>query len=703
MAFKETIETEERGETVIYIITESVSPLTQTIRTLGLNGPQREQYLSMGLNQVVSALSFLNNDCKLIHGNVCSAAIVVTDALDWKLHGFDLVTESAWQGGMGVEVPLTAASWMVAAQYKPGEVAKSDWEAVRGGPAWAVDAWGLGCFIQEIYSGSSLARMEDLRTTDNIPQTLLPYYQRLLASAAPKRLNSAKILESGVLKSKLGDTMAFLENLALKDSMEKDTFFKRLPSSLPSIPEPVAQRKLLPLLASALEFGGAPPVALGALLTIGEGMTEEERGKQVVPILTKLFASHDRGIRRGLLENIASFGHALPASLVEEQIYPNVQSGFGDSNPYLRELTLKSMVVLGPKISAKTLNQSLLKHLAKLQVDEEPAIRANTTVLLGNLAPQMADGTRKKVLLNAFTRALKDPFPPARAAGLRAVLATNEYHSAEDIAARAIPMIGPLCIDPVQEVRASALQCLEKFLTALQKHSRELDVKAEAAGASAAASGGIGSSSAGAGGAGSSLLTGFGWAVSSLVSKAGPGEGGPPVTTAAASASSGINGINGNSTYASPAKPLPSSGPASSSQSSLGVHHHSVSSRSDDWEPSRGNTAAPPKSVAAPSAPAAAMSGGDGWGDDDDDPLEDMVDSVAAEMEARQKLSRVGLGSKPAGGGGSRPASGRTIGGGGAGARTAAGGAGARVGAGKGMKLGVKKLAKDESEEFADW
>lgn len=50
------------------------------------------------------------------------------------------------------------------------------------------------------------------------------------------------------------------------------------------------------------------------------------------------------------------------------QIYNHVASGFADSNPYLRELTLKSLAVLGPKLSQKTLNQSLLKHLAKLQV-----------------------------------------------------------------------------------------------------------------------------------------------------------------------------------------------------------------------------------------------------------------------------------------------------------------------------------------------
>lgn len=88
-------------------------------------------------------------------------------------------------------------------------------------------------------------------------------YQRLLGSAPTRRLNPAKIAESSAIKNKLVDTISFLENLAVKDSQEKDGLFKRLPALLPAIPLPVAQRKLLPMLSQALEFGGAPATALG--------------------------------------------------------------------------------------------------------------------------------------------------------------------------------------------------------------------------------------------------------------------------------------------------------------------------------------------------------------------------------------------------------------------------------------------------------
>ena len=71
-------------------------------------------------------------------------AVVVTNTLDWRLHGLDLMTDHQATG----DLPLMSASWMVGAQYKPSEIAKSDWGAIQQGPPWAIDSWGLGCLMQ---------------------------------------------------------------------------------------------------------------------------------------------------------------------------------------------------------------------------------------------------------------------------------------------------------------------------------------------------------------------------------------------------------------------------------------------------------------------------------------------------------------------------------------------------------------------------
>jgi hypothetical protein len=61
----------------------------------------------------------------------------------------------------------------------------------------------------------------------------------------------------------------------------------------------------------ALEFGGAPAVALAAMLQIGKTLDADEFANRVVPALSKLFTSTDRSIRRSLLENIDTYGPHL--------------------------------------------------------------------------------------------------------------------------------------------------------------------------------------------------------------------------------------------------------------------------------------------------------------------------------------------------------------------------------------------------------
>lgn len=81
--------------------------------------------------------------------------------------------------------------------------------------------------------------------------------------------SSAQVAESKFLNNCLVEVVAFMEKIALKDSGEKDVFFKKLPAMIPAIPEPVAVRKVLPQLSNALEYGGAPATAVSSLLLIG--------------------------------------------------------------------------------------------------------------------------------------------------------------------------------------------------------------------------------------------------------------------------------------------------------------------------------------------------------------------------------------------------------------------------------------------------
>ncbi len=71
--------------------------------------------------------------CTQIHGNVCLSAVVVTDTLDWRLHAFDLMSE--WSAERAPET-LRSHAFMLSDAYKPEELRKDNWDALRDAPPW---------------------------------------------------------------------------------------------------------------------------------------------------------------------------------------------------------------------------------------------------------------------------------------------------------------------------------------------------------------------------------------------------------------------------------------------------------------------------------------------------------------------------------------------------------------------------------------
>ena len=63
-------------------------------------------------------------------------------------------------------------------------------QAVKEGPPWAVDAWGVGCLMQEAFSGRLLMQTEDLRNTEQIPKAILQVCEQ---PRQPRRQRSGQL------------------------------------------------------------------------------------------------------------------------------------------------------------------------------------------------------------------------------------------------------------------------------------------------------------------------------------------------------------------------------------------------------------------------------------------------------------------------------------------------------------------------------
>jgi len=249
------------------------------------------------------------------------------------------------------------------------------------------------------------------------------------------------------------------------------------------LPRDFCVNKVLPVLCTSIDMGIGGSSAFAAIVKLRARMEDEEFKKKVVdPFGAKWYSNQNFPLQMKLelLQQVSLFAKLFNSKEMNDKVFPALCNGLADqTSPALRDLTVKTCVHVAPQLNERNLNSILMSKFASLQVDPEPAIRTNTTVCIGKLAKMMTAATKQKVLIPAFARALKDPFPPARSAGLAALQTTQEYYGAVDIAQRIYPAVGPLLVDVETEVRANAFKLLKSFQPKLEKNHDELTKKAK--------------------------------------------------------------------------------------------------------------------------------------------------------------------------------------------------------------------------------
>ena len=78
-----------------------------------------------------------------------------------------------------------------------------------------------------------------------------------------------------------------------------------------------------------------------------------------------------------------------------------------------------------------------------------------------------------QVLIGAFIRGTRDPFPPARSASVLALAATQQYFLLQEVANRILPALCPLTTDPDKGVRDNAFRTIRGFMSKLERVSED--------------------------------------------------------------------------------------------------------------------------------------------------------------------------------------------------------------------------------------
>ncbi|BES91372.1 STYKc [Nesidiocoris tenuis] len=431
----------------LLIVTEHVKPLLTYLSTIE-DGKGKQLYLSWGLMNIFKGVAFLNHSASLAHDGIGIEAVFVNSAGEWKLGGFTSTKE------------------------------------LSADKSWNEDSYGLGKLIWEAYNAKRNEDPNQLNNQSKIPGPIRQTYQGLISSPH-RRLSALKVLEKGraaggCFQNDLVDAMVFLDEIHIKNKEEVNLFFRNIQQLLKDMPKCTAEFKILPQLIKAYDFGCEGTCVLPPLFEITTHISDRHFQTEVVPFLTKVFGSVDRATRSLLLQNLERFIDRIPSNVINDSLFPQVLNGFMDTNPRIREQTVKAMIHIAPKLNDKNLNTELMTHFARLlSKDDQGGIRTNTIVCLSKIGHCLNPQNRRVILMSAFLRSLNDPFPPVRNAGTLGLAVSQQYFALEDVSKRILPALCSLTLDPDPAVRESVFKTIKGFLSNLENVSENPELRAQ--------------------------------------------------------------------------------------------------------------------------------------------------------------------------------------------------------------------------------
>ncbi|KAJ1673576.1 Nuclear aminoacylation-dependent tRNA export pathway component, partial [Spiromyces aspiralis] len=433
-----------------------------------------------GLYKVVRALEFINQDCGMVHANVCPESIFVTKAGEWKLAGFELL--DSFNESQPKFMIYTGAIRNYAPRMSP-EFRGQQWSRLKGLDRGVTDGWQLGVLIHSIYNEGDVTRQSgQFNSQGAVPGELWLLCKRLLSPSPEDRLAPATFMQvasrqGGYFDNPFVHSNSFLENMAVKSDEEKQQFLTQLERDIDKYPETFAKFRILPELLKVMEFAGGDSKVFSVVIKIGNMMDRDEYEQTIMPSIISLFKSDNRRLRFDLLTNLSTFIHQLPRRQVSRDIFPNFVKGFFDMEPAIRDATVKASIHISPQLEDKELYE-LVKGLVRLQTDRESSIRTNVLICLSKLVERqdmrITKSMYQDVLAPALLNSTRDPYPPARNASLVALLKCAPHLDAKLVARRVLPSLIPAMIDTEKNVRVSASKVVSMFVKQLEAHATKM-------------------------------------------------------------------------------------------------------------------------------------------------------------------------------------------------------------------------------------
>lgn len=475
----------------IVLATESCIPLDMWLtEKLAEKDPSIEHELLWGFRCILEALDFLHTKANLSHGYLGLHAIYISKNGDWKLGALDLASNLAVAEDLSFAKtysnmlvrPYISPERMQLCKCSPGD----DVENVTKTPQGAADIFSLAHCIQKCFDQLGV----------EVPSTFVQYTKKMLSVESRRRPTASQLVKCKEFNNDHIQLLVSLGELALKQPGESIEILNVISPKVKDIPPSICQFKILPSVSKALQMAvndfqsrdsreacrqlvQLSLELLSNMATLGK-LEESSFMSQCGTMITQLWALSDRTVRTALLKSLRSLTPLISEKVINNNIFDPILAGFADSNPKLREETLKSLIHVVDKLEERNMQDKLVRCISNLQSDAEASIRTNATVFLGKIAFRLKEGVRNRVLCASFSKAMRDNFVPCRISGLKAATTCITVLDHAQLVSKVLPAVCILIMDRSGEVRELAFAFIEQAVRILREgHEKQLRTERE--------------------------------------------------------------------------------------------------------------------------------------------------------------------------------------------------------------------------------
>ncbi|XP_049698464.2 protein-associating with the carboxyl-terminal domain of ezrin [Helicoverpa armigera] len=327
----------------LHLATEYVQPLSHILQSL------TPLQICIGLNNILRALVFLQEQAGMSHNNVSVSAIYVTGDGQWKLGGLQYLCPF---------VDVTAAYLRHARIHRYDKAVDPNEDSYE--ITTKVDQYAFAVLVEDVFKDCK---------DDEVPhlKEFKKYCRDYLQHQNPaKRPNLSELLIHNFFNHEFISIYKFLNFLPLKSEEEKCQFFSNILENLKCYDEETVAKQLGGLLLSRLT------------------MLDQTARKDVIPFILK--PKNDR-VPNGEASGFFSLG------VFKEHIKPRLMQLFGVRDSQIRMLLLRHFSKFVHVFSHEELSQHILPELLLGIKDVDDSLVSATLICLSELVPILGADT----------------------------------------------------------------------------------------------------------------------------------------------------------------------------------------------------------------------------------------------------------------------------------------------------------------------